>query len=204
MSIDDLPDEYFRDYVIDECESLIRQLTSDDGEEMIPPISDSEAPKYLDQISFDAIRKYIEDNGYLDYILEDLYEKGEIEFVDIDTDHHYKLQAKKEQIKIIYDELIKEAFIADYITFEDFYYACTGFKKPDSYMGIKWIGPKNSCGFFISRLFQNEKRKWKIGRNVFGIKLLAQANSNIYNNKKGIPPKTKLIDSILKKADLKP
>ncbi|RGY90316.1 hypothetical protein DXA15_25035 [Parabacteroides sp. AM58-2XD] len=162
MSIDDLPDEYFRDYVIDECESLIRQLTSDDGEEMIPPISDSEAPKYLDQISFDAIRKYIEDNGYLDYILEDLYEKGEIEFVDIDTDHHYKLQAKKEQIKIIYDELIKEAFIAGYITFEDFYYACTGFKKPDSYMGIKWIAPKIHVDFSLVDYFKMKKENGKL------------------------------------------
>ena len=87
--------------------------------------------------------------------------------------------------------------------FQDFYYACTGKNKPESYLGIAWIGQRNQCAYFIRTLFGKEKNLWHIGYNVFNIKLLSQSYYNLFNiSKNAFSKKTEPINNILKKANI--
>ena len=75
-------------------------------------ISDEDADSFLNRISDEKIVDHIKKNGRLNKELDNLYENGEIDFIDIDKNCHYNLDATESQIKIIYDELIEKKLIS--------------------------------------------------------------------------------------------
>lgn len=192
-------DDFLKDIMQEEYEKLCSCNCNDSENDLI---SDEDADSFLNRISDEKIVDYIKKNGRLNKELDNLYENGEIDFIDIDKNCHYNLDATESQIKIIYDELIEKKFIKQ-TNFQDFYYACTGKNKPESYLGIAWIGQRNQCAYFIRTLFGKEKNLWHIGYNVFNIKLLSQSYYNLFNiSKNTFSKKTEPINNILKKANI--
>ena len=166
-------DDFLKDIMQEEYEKLCSCNCNDSENDLI---SDEDADSFLNRISDEKIVDYIKKNGRLNKELDNLYENGEIDFIDIDKNCHYNLDATESQIKIIYDELIEKKFIKQ-TNFQDFYY--------------------------IRTLFGKEKNLWHIGYNVFNIKLLSQSYYNLFNiSKNAFSKKTEPINNILKKANI--
>lgn len=101
-------DDFLKDIMQEEYEKLCSCNCNDSENDLI---SDEDADSFLNRISDEKIVDYIKKNGRLNKELDNLYENGEIDFIDIDKNCHYNLDATESQIKIIYDELIEKKFI---------------------------------------------------------------------------------------------
>jgi len=62
---------------------------------------------------------------------------------------------------------------------------------------LKWIGAKNLCAYFVDNYFKNQTKKWEIGKNLFGVKNLAQLKDLYENTNTGKPRGYKTIDKAL-------
>lgn len=192
-----------KDLMVEEAIDILKQIDFYNDSENAP-ISDEDAYSFLNRISKETIANYVKQEGILDELLDELYQNGEIDFIDTNKNFHFSLDATEDQIRIIYDGLINKKFIDKETNFRDFYYACTGNNRPNSYIRITWTAKKNQCAYFIKQLFRETTRYWRIGQSVFNIKLLSQAYSNLYNTKKSFAKLTKPIDDIIDKANIFP
>jgi len=64
---------------------------------------------------------------------------------------------------------------------------------------LQWIGAKGLCTYFVDKYFKHLTNKWKVGSNLFNVKIYSQMKDDYENSKSGVPKGYKTIDDIIKK-----
>lgn len=89
---------------------------------------------------------------------------------EVHESDHYNSDANNREIVTVYYNLKQYKYIAEDTTVNQWVYMCTGAEHLKEYFApIKWNKEQNLLVLFIDRMFNSDRKKWKIATNAFRI-----------------------------------